>query len=1072
MPGVKRVFFSGCLVAGVLLGVLGVQNADAQTFMRADSNSDASVDITDPLFTLFYSFLGSTEPSCMDAADANDDGTLDITDTFYTLSYLFVGNIQLPAPGTICGPDDSEDSLDCAEYSYCDGISGISTFETPIQSLGSFGRGGDGDVLAADGGVAPGAAPPGEAGQGVDPGAAGQGEVREIEEADVYKLDGSTLYIMNRYRGLQIVDLSDLENPELVGQVEIFGWPQEMYVRGNTAYILVTDYFQFDVAEGDAGSSIVATPFYGSQLRIIDISDPTQPEVTGSIRLDGNSSDSRLVGDVIYVIAHQNPWSWFEDTATPDQTLVTSVSVGDASSVDVIDQEGFPRNGWEHHVHVNQDTIYLASSGYTPENNWRSFETNVQYVDISDAGGDIAVRDDIDIRGRVQDRWQMDEHNGILRIASAESWGNGDVYVTTLGVTNPDALSRIGEGVLSVDERLTAARFDGDEGYVVTYRNIDPLFTVDLSDPTNPTFPGELVMTGWLDFIVPVGSRNQLVALGHEDVITPEGGRQISLSVSLIDVANQSSPLLQSRAVLDGIWGWVPGERDDFAKVFRTLPNEELILFPFTAWDRSNYRSFGGVQLIDWKPLELDLRGVIETPGFWVERGIPVEDDTVLTLSSEYLQSANILDRDNPNILGSLELARNVQQFDLLPGDEHAVQLSGNWYRGDARLTVTSRDEPNDPSPLSQIEIAAPYGRMFTNESLVYVASSRNIYNGDGLWTGQTTVIEAFDLTDPLNPQTRGSVELPEPVSVGQRYWYWGSGDEVVQVDGTTLAFHRYQYPFHFWDCFACGDALFAPPGEMKHEIYLVDMSDADNPHLASTVTIDDADWSWGLKSSGDLLYISSYRSFFNEDHWLARYFLHRIDIADVENPVTLPGVNIPGMFVDATPDGGTIYTHETRYDHVTYESHNLFHALALVDDAAFLQSSVEIPGYPNSFMVEDDAAFTTTYRSETITELDGSTQWVSHSDLIAIDLRQRDDISVASTTEVPFNYAYLQKVEDNRAFVGSWPGIFVYDVEDIDAPSFEGFFRTQGWSQDILVDSNRAWVPTGFYGVRILELE
>jgi len=122
--------------------------------------------------------------------------------------------------------------------------------------------------------------------------------------------------------------------------------------------------------------------------------------------------------------------------------------------------------------------------------------------------------------------------------------------------------------------------------------------------------------------------------------------------------------------------------------------------------------------------------------------------------------------------------------------------------------------------------------------------------------------------------------------------------------------------------------------------------------------------------------------------------------------------------------------------------------------------------------MVEDDAAFATTYRSETIEEPDGTTRWVSHSELIAINLRQRDDISVASTTEVPFDWSYLQKVDAGRAFIGSWPGIFVYNVEDISAPSFEGFHRTQGWSQEIIVDGDRAWVPTGFYGVRILELD
>src|SRR5262249_42837105 len=159
----------------------------------------------------------------------------------------------------------------------------------------------------------------------------------------------------------------------------------------------------------------------------------------------------------------------------------------------------------------------------------------------------------------------MDESKGVLRVASSQSWGNGDVYLTTFSIQNPDAISKLGDYTLQVKESLTAARFDGERGYLVSYRNIDPLFTFDLSNPARPALLGELKMTGWLDFIVPMGDR--LVALGHEDLTNPVGGRTISLAVSLIDVSTQAAPQLLSRVSLDGVWGWIPSGRDDFAKV-------------------------------------------------------------------------------------------------------------------------------------------------------------------------------------------------------------------------------------------------------------------------------------------------------------------------------------------------------------------------------------------------------------------------------------------------------------------------------------------------------------------------
>jgi hypothetical protein len=86
-------------------------------------------------------------------------------------------------------------------------------------------------------------------------------------------------------------------------------------------------------------------------------------------------------------------------------------------------------------------------------------------------------------------------------------------------------------------------------------------------------------MSGWLDFIVPVGG-DRLVALGHEDLTGGVGPRDFPLAVFLID-ASPPTPTLLSRVTLDGAWGWVPGDRDDFAKVFRVLPEIGLIVFPF-----------------------------------------------------------------------------------------------------------------------------------------------------------------------------------------------------------------------------------------------------------------------------------------------------------------------------------------------------------------------------------------------------------------------------------------------------------------------------------------------------------
>ena len=215
---------------------------------------------------------------------------------------------------------------------------------------------------------------------------------------------------------------------------------------------------------------------------------------------------------------------------------------------------------------------------------------------------------------------------------------------------------------------------------------------------------------------------NRIVALGHEDVTGPDGSRDISLAVSLIDVTHE--PKLLSRVAVGGGWGWVPGSRDDFAKVFKVLPEEDLVVFPFQAWSQKDWRYVGGAQLIDWKGDELIERGLVKDAG-WVERAIPYQGSTLLTISQESFQVMDIADRDAPKLRGKLELSRNVQQFAVID-DEHAVQLTGDWWMGDTKLVVTPLSDPDTASPVASLSAPAPNGRMWTNGSFAYLAGVRN----------------------------------------------------------------------------------------------------------------------------------------------------------------------------------------------------------------------------------------------------------------------------------------------------------------------------------------------------------
>src|ERR1041385_4004537 len=112
-----------CSTFLIVLAVLVTAPSDASAqgfFKRGDSTGDGKMDLSDPIRTLGFLFLGDpVSLDCQDASDANDDGKLDLTDAVFTLGFLFLGGPPPEAPFPGCGADPTADSLTCASYLAC-----------------------------------------------------------------------------------------------------------------------------------------------------------------------------------------------------------------------------------------------------------------------------------------------------------------------------------------------------------------------------------------------------------------------------------------------------------------------------------------------------------------------------------------------------------------------------------------------------------------------------------------------------------------------------------------------------------------------------------------------------------------------------------------------------------------------------------------------------------------------------------------------------------------------------------------------------------------------------------------
>ena len=181
--------------------------------------------------------------------------------------------------------------------------------------------------------------------------------------------------------------------------------------------------------------------------------------------------------------------------------------------------------------------------------------------------------------GYLLSQWSLSEFGGVLRVVSTETpawWGTGaesESFLTTLREQDGALVQEGRIGGLGKGERVYAVRFVGNTGYVVTFRQIDPLYTLDLVDPAHPRVIGELTISGYSAYLHPIGE-DLLLGIGQE---ADEAGHPLGTQLSIFDVSDLRHPTLLHRAPLGQ--GWSEAESDHHAFLF--WPKTGLVVVPF-----------------------------------------------------------------------------------------------------------------------------------------------------------------------------------------------------------------------------------------------------------------------------------------------------------------------------------------------------------------------------------------------------------------------------------------------------------------------------------------------------------
>lgn len=777
---------------------------------------------------------------------------------------------------------------------------------SPGANAGPGGVGGDPDS-ANEGTIGqPGSTPP--AAQPTDDLAAPPMEAaRAIEEADVIKRSGDRLYALSSYGGLSVIDVSNPDALELLGRYRSTATPFEMYVRDEVVFVLYNGYGQY---EHDAATD--SWTFYQTSYVIaLDTSNPQQITEAERFEISGYISDSRLIGDVLYVVAFDDTYCY--RCGNRPETNVMSLDVSDPNDIDQVDELSFEERldeyGWRRSLSATDERLYIAGPRYG--NGAEPEGSIIQVVDVSDRSGEMLPGDSIEVAGQINSRWQMDEYDGTLRVISQPLWWQSGTppEVETFQIESSESLVPLATLplVLPRPETLQAVRFDGPRGYAITFEQIDPLFTIDLSDPENPVQAGELEMPGWVYYMEPRGDR--VIGLGF-DQGNPEG----SLTVSIFDVSELSTPTMVSRVNFGGDWAQLAEDQDRIHKSFQVLDDHELILVPFSGhvWDQSNnecgrtstYTS--GVQLIDWSDDALTLRGIAPSKG-QARRSFFIED-RLLTMSDERLESFDIENRDAPKAKSRLDLAQIVNQVATL-GDT-VVRFGESWWSETTEISVSSLDELLAFESGASLSFDDLNRYDCTSESWL----SNIMSGGDNVylmyrhydWSSdknEQLKVRTLDVSDPADPRVAGDGDLGFLPSYGRSY-IPGMVDNGVPAlvldDALVFAEHGVEY----------NNLGFIVKND--YTLVVVDMSKPDAPKRRS-IAMPDSLGSTGLLSSDNVVATSHFETSPTNPNSV-RFYLDRVDVSDPESPELLPAVNVPGSLLAYDHEHGRALTLDYQY--------------------------------------------------------------------------------------------------------------------------------------------------------------
>lgn len=410
-------------------------------------------------------------------------------------------------------------------------------------------------------------------------------QVSGVDEADIIKNDGRYLYFVANNK-IYIVDAKNMKQVSVIDrfvnkdekstkQTDI----QDIYVSGDTLIAIVSE-MTFDKNDCITVYNDVCKTAYGypyalskekTLICIYDISDRTVPKETDTHTQSGSYQTSRMTDGKIYTVSfygvdvsHDRTENEIKSDCVPrvdgEKIKPADIRIGADGDKDksfvvltAFDTSGKTNNssyaylGYCDELYAAKDNFYIVSTEYGGKKNNYSNTTNIASFSIS--GEKIAFKSEGKVSGSVEDQYSMDEYNGYFRIVTTDSVKKKDSFVDVSSLYVLDSgLNTVGKLVdIAKNEGVESVRFMGNSAYIITFENTDPLFTVDLTDPTAPKITGQVELPGFSSYLHPIGD-DYILGVGYDG--DDDGADYSSVKVTLFNVSDPSSPKVSDEVVI------------------------------------------------------------------------------------------------------------------------------------------------------------------------------------------------------------------------------------------------------------------------------------------------------------------------------------------------------------------------------------------------------------------------------------------------------------------------------------------------------------------------------------------